>query len=376
MDLQLSNFNIWEEKMGNIALQIERLAEGELPDLSNVIFDTIVYTNGNISYDSKTGVITFNEQGRYIINWCVITQTSSTDVAVFSLNSSQGDELKGNSPTIPGEVVGFGIINTTSAPVNVSLVNSSAALINYADNVPVKATLTVVQDTVPIVGPPGPQGIQGPTGPQGIQGPSGPQGIQGPIGPQGSLGNTSYCFSIAQLSNTLTQLINLYPTDTWTVYTPSLYSVSGVPDHLYTSPDGNAPGLLVLYDGTQYESIPLLAITAVYVGEGTVYDNSINYLPPPSVLPEGCDTDLITAVQSYLPILTEVVILLGPTVQVSGLVYKNEYGMLVTSDTDGNTPVFIVTSKIETILTDVTRSTMRSINKTKVSVKNTKGKKL
>jgi hypothetical protein len=361
--------------MSDIALQIERLAGGELPDVNNVVFDTIEYIDGNISYDSNTGVITINEQGRYVFNWCVVTQSSpTTNVAVFTLHSSQGDVLKSNSPIIPGEVIGFGIVNTTSVPVTISLVNNSAALINYSDNVPVKATLTVVQDDISSIGP---QGPAGPIGPQGVQGPAGSQGIQGPAGSQGSMGDTSYCFSVSQLSYTLSQLINFYPDSTWTVYVSSLYSATGVPDHLYTSPDSSDAGFLILFDGAQYESIPLLAITAIYVGDGTVYNNSISYLTPPSPLPSGCDTDLIAAVYSYLPILTDVSILLGPSVQASGLVYKNEYGLLVLADVDGNTPIFIAPSKIQVITTDTSlRYNIKSITKTKVSIKDPKGKKI
>lgn len=371
--------------MSNIALQIERLAGGSLPDVSNVVFDTIVYTNGNISYDSNTGIITFNEPGRYVINWWVCAQSSSSpfEVAVFTLHSSQGNVLKGNSPNIPGEVVGFGIINTTSAPVTVSLVNNSTAFINYSDNVPVKATLTVVQDDysgIGPVGPTGPQGIQGLMGPQGIQGLTGPQGIQGPAG---SFANTAYCFSIYQLSYVLSQLINLYPENTWTVYMRSIYYVTGVPNSLYTAPDSTNAGFLILYNGNQYEAIPLLSISAIYVGDGTVYDNSIQYLNPSPLLPIGCDADLLAAMHSYLPISTEVSILLGASVQTSGLVYKNEFGLLVLSDTDGNTPVFVVPNMIEVITTDTLPYSFRdllsksrkSINKVKVSIKNLINKK-
>jgi hypothetical protein len=55
--------------MSNIALQIELLASGLVNVGSNVIFDTVVYSAGNIIYNSVTGVITFNEAGRYALNW-------------------------------------------------------------------------------------------------------------------------------------------------------------------------------------------------------------------------------------------------------------------------------------------------------------------
>jgi hypothetical protein len=421
---------IRRKNMSNVALQIERLAGGVLPDINNVVFDTIVYADGNISYDSKTGIVTLNEPGRYVINWLVITQSSpTTNVAVFTLYSSQGNVLKSNSPTITGAVVGFGIINTTSASVTVSLVNNSAAIIDYSDFVPVKASLTVIKDNTSVIGPTGPtgpsgsQGLPGPQGPQGAQGAEGQQGLQGFVGPQGlpgpqgtpgpqglpglqgtpgpqgtpgsqgtpgpqgasgpqgspgSLGDTSYCYSIMQLSNILSQLIKLYPVTVWTVYTTSLYSITGVPDQLYSSPDESGAGLLILKDTTQSEAIPLIAITAIYIGDGTVYNDSIKYLDSPSPLPVGCDTELITTVHSYLPLLTDVALLIGPSVQASGLVYKNEYGLLVLSDIDGNTPIFIPSSQIETIITTTPQPFSKEISsptKTKVSIKKLKANK-
>lgn len=371
--------------MSNIALQLERLSGGVLPDINNVIFDKIVSFDGNVIYDNKTGVITFNNPGRYTINWWVSTQSSpTTDVAVFTLYSSLGDVLKSNSPNMPGQVVGFGIINTTSAPVNVYLTNNSAATINYSDNVPVKATLIVMQDNISSVGPGpmGPQGIPGSIGPAGAPGilgpvgPAGPPGAPGPIGPIGSLAGTSYCFSVAQLSHMLKQLMDLYPSETWSVFTTNLYSSSGVPDKLYTSPKGTDPGLLILRNGSQYESIPLVAIAAIYLGGSTVYNDSLNYLIPPSPLPIGCDTDAIAALQNYLPLETDVLIMMG-AIQASGLVYKNEYGMLVLSDLDGNTPVFVVSSKIARIITDsepLLNSRNSAAAKTKVSIKTVKNK--
>ena len=81
--------------MSNIALQIERVTAGTVASGNNVIFDSAVYSAGNISYNAGTGVITFNEAGRYVINWWVATQASqSTNGTVFALSSSQGDFLK------------------------------------------------------------------------------------------------------------------------------------------------------------------------------------------------------------------------------------------------------------------------------------------
>lgn len=184
--------------MSNIALQIERLTAGNVPTEANVVFETIVYSAGNISYNNITGVITFNEPGRYFVNWWVATQAiSSNNGIVFSLSSSQGDFLEGNSPSKTDVVPGVGIIDVIAAPVTLSLVNTSNALVYYSAIVPVKATLVIIEDDIPEIGPigsTGPTGATGATGPgggtTGDTGPTGATGATGDTGPTGPTGTT------------------------------------------------------------------------------------------------------------------------------------------------------------------------------------------
>lgn len=182
--------------MSNIALQIERSATGSIAPSENIIFDAIVYSAGNIVYDTGTGEITFNENGRYAIEWWVVTQAATgSNAAVFAISSSQGDFLEGNSPIRTGEAVGFGIVEVVAAPVTASLVNASTGNIVYASLSPIKATLVIIQDDItgptgdtgptgPAGGPTGPTGDTGPTGASGTTGPTGATGLQGPQGPQ------------------------------------------------------------------------------------------------------------------------------------------------------------------------------------------------
>ncbi len=93
--------------MNESALQIERQIDGTVNVGENVIFDSIIYSDGNISYNTLNGVITFQETGRYLINWWIATQSSlSSNGIVFTLESSQGDSIDGNSPIKTGEVYG------------------------------------------------------------------------------------------------------------------------------------------------------------------------------------------------------------------------------------------------------------------------------
>jgi hypothetical protein len=161
------------------------------------------------------------------------------------------------------------------------------------------------------------------------------------------------CFAVAQLANILSQMITAYSTTTWTVFSSSLASYSGVPLDLYTSPNATGPGILRLVDvNSDYEALPITNITAVYPGDGTVYNPAFSYLVSPDPLSPGCDTDMIAAVQFYLPLGTNVDIRLGPAIVATGDIYRNEYGVLVLSDADGNTPIFIATPHILRIFTD------------------------
>ena len=172
--------------MANNALQIELNTATTVAAGANVLFDTIVYSSGTISYNPATGVITFNEAGRYVLDWWLATQSSqSTNGTSFALSSSQGDFLEGNSPINTGEVYGIGIVDVIAAPVTVSLVNISTATVFFSLIVPLKGTLVIVQDDI---GPTGPTGATGPTGPTGAAGLTGPTGDTGPTGPTGDTG--------------------------------------------------------------------------------------------------------------------------------------------------------------------------------------------
>ena len=174
-------------------MQVERLTAGTVESNTNVIFDSTLISIGNISYNNATGVITIQEAGTYEFDWWVATQSSvSTIGAGFSLVSSQGDVIIGNSPIKTGEVVGVGVIEVVTTPVTVELRNSSSATIYYSTVVPVKASLAVMgTDDTGMTGPTGPTGptgaagLEGPTGPTG---PTGAAGLEGPTGPTGPTG--------------------------------------------------------------------------------------------------------------------------------------------------------------------------------------------
>ena len=124
--------------MSNIAMQLVLTSTTSVTVGNRVLFNTTLYSSGNITYNSSTGIITFLENGRYIIDWWLAVQTSnSTNGLAFSLTSSQGDNIISNSPIKTTQVYGMGIIDVLSAPVTLSLVNVSTFPVNFSTFVPV-----------------------------------------------------------------------------------------------------------------------------------------------------------------------------------------------------------------------------------------------
>jgi len=182
--------------------------------------------------------------------------------------------------------------------------------------------------------------------------------------------NTGTNFSYAQLAHVIEQIIDLYSENVITVFTRGLTasSVTGTPYQLYKSSSGTYGSIFILMDGGQQEAIPLNAITAIYTGNDTVYNPSITYLDPPEEFTAGFDTNLITAYHEYLPVSTAVTMFMGSNINASGIIYKNEYGILVLSDADGNTPVFVPVNNINVVLPTFSADGLQSSNKIELKI--------
>ena len=181
---------------------------------------------------------------------------------------------------------------------------------------------------------------------------------------------TGLNFSYAQLAHIIEQLIIYYPASTITVFTRGLVasSVTGTPYQLYKASAGTYGAVFILMDAGQQEAIPLNAITAIYTGDGTVYNPSITYLPPPQEFLPGFDTNLVTAYYEYLPLAQEVTMYAGSNITASGSIYKNEYGIIVLSDAAGNTPIFIPVNNINVALPVLQSGNLQQTTESKVLV--------
>lgn len=302
--------------MSNIALQMERTQAGSVGTAENVVFDSVLYSSGNIDYDPLTGVMTFQEPGRFLLSWNVSTQASISSSGVVFAVVLGGNPIINSSPNKMGQVSGMAIVNVPTAPASVFLVNYGVSRCFYSAVGPITASLTVTQDD------PGAE-------------------------------TDMQCFAVLQFANIVQQMVTAYSSTVWNVFSESLASYSGTPVDVYTSPLASGPGLLRLRDtNSQYLALPIQNITAIYPGDGTIYNPDFQYLPLPDPLPQSCSTNVLAAILTYLPAGTlDVGFRLGPTVLASGSIYRNEYGVVVLSDDEGNMPVFLAAPKILMIQT-------------------------
>ncbi len=192
--------------------------------------------------------------------------------------------------------------------------------------------------------------------------------------------NSATNFYYSQLAHIIQQIIMFYPSSTITVFTKGLTasSITGTPYNLFASSVATKGAVFIVMDNGQEQAIPLNSITAIYTGDGTVYNPSITYLPAPA-FPAGYDTDIITAYYEYLNSKTDVDIYTGSNVHATGTIYKNEYGIIVLSDGSGNTPVFIPVLPITAIIPAASPSLAKaesSKGQVSVSVENQIGKEV
>jgi hypothetical protein len=313
-------------------LYIQKLNYQNIGFTSSVVFDNVIFNEGTITYNQVSGNITFNQVGKYHINWWIATGNNNINSS-FIISSSTGSSTYGVSPIISQSFNGMAIVDVLSVPTSISLINMSGGDIALAQNVPVKAMLSVYMQTIG----------------------------------SGSY-HDLYDFQINQLTHILSQIIDLYPDNVLSVFVRGLYYMIGTPTSLFSSSYGT--GLFILTDSGQPQVIPLNMITGVYLGDGSTYNESLTYLELPETLPDGWATKVITSVYDYLPVGTLASIYFSIGNSREGYIYKNELGMIViTADETGSQPTFIPATEASIILPTVTTS--KKVNPTlkKIEIK-------
>lgn len=97
------------------------------------------------------------------------------------------------------------------------------------------------------------------------------------------------------------------------------------------------------------EAISICRIAAIRITSST-YNNSITYLPFPSPVPPGCDTNCENAIRTYLPVNTpDVAINSGGQTVAQGTIIRSEFGMVVVVDPNNSDPTFVSLCKAEII---------------------------
>ncbi len=305
--------------MAIMALNIELVNNGSLSPDQPVLFDKVKFQNGGILYNPATGEITFSSPGSYSVSWWISSQSAASNSGISFALMEQGTKAYSSASSVKtGQLNGFGLFEVTHVPFVLTLVNTSSGPVFYSSLGTPKAAMNIYS-------------------------------LDAETAPPSMTGN---CFGTAQMTHIIEQLIIYYPDSLMTVYNQNMYSVSGKPLEIFSPPFASGGGLFVLLNtGNQKEAVPITHITAVFTGSGTVYNPAITYLLPPSPFPAGCEMDVLMAIKEYLPLGTETALQTGTLVQASGQVYKNELGVLVVSDCDGNTPIFIQSSLIQRIVT-------------------------
>ena len=305
--------------MAVMALNIELVKNGSLSPDQPVLFDKVNFQNGSILYHPVTGEIIFNSPGNYCVNWWISSQSVASNGGIsFALKEQGCLAYASSSPVKTGQLIGFGLFNVTHVPYTLTLVNTSSGPVFYTSQDTPKAAMNIYSLDTESTPP----------------------------------ATTANCFGTAQMTHIIEQLILYYPDSLMTVYNQNMYSVSGRPLEIFSLPLSSGGGLFVLLNTyNQKEAVPITHITAVFTGSGTIYNPAITYLLPPSPFPSSCEMDVLMAIKEYLPLGTETALQTGTLVQASGQVYKNELGVLVLSDSDGNTPIFIQSSLIQRIVT-------------------------
>lgn len=294
--------------MGNIVLQVQKNNNTPVPSGNNMIFDQIISFDGNISYDFLTGEITIMENGLYLVDWYVVTQsaTGATNVS-FKLVSDQGHGFASNTPYITGNMTGLAILPVANAPLRLQLENTSNAIVYFSHSVPSKSNLRVIQldNLIP---------------------------------------DNARCFALDQFSHVLEQIVNLSPGTEVSIFASRLPVTSGSMQAVYKAPDAGNVSMLII--GDPPTAININTITALYF-PNFAYDESITYLDPPDPFPQNCDTDLIKNIYNYVSVGDNISVTGGINTSASGDVHINEYGIIVFAD--GESSIFLYTPNLFSI---------------------------
>lgn len=294
-------------------LQIQNTNKNLVNQNETLIFNEIIQSEGNILYDSLTGIISINEPGEYAIDWLISTQFLESNLAInFRLVTSENINFISNSPLKTGNLNGFAIINVTQIPATLYIENFSTSPVYLSSITNIKSSLRIFNIN------------------------SAPQ--------------EQICFSRLQLVNLITQLIELYPNRTVRVFCPPIGTVDGSLVSLFNTLANNQ--VILNMTSSQMEmSINLDSITGIELIEDN-YNNQITYLNFPTSGYTNCESDVVLGFYEYFneaPSDRLFYINTSENISSAGTVLTNQYGMVVISQDGSTEPTFIVTKNITSL---------------------------
>ena len=119
-----------------------------VPDGQNLIFDQVIVEEG-VAYTPGTGEILLPDEGMYIVDWNVVTQSATGTTSVsFKLVSSAGAEFLSNMPSKTGNLTGIATLQAEPM-TQLSLVNSSNGPVYFSGSMAVKASLRIFKLDLP-----------------------------------------------------------------------------------------------------------------------------------------------------------------------------------------------------------------------------------
>lgn len=174
-------------------------------------------------------------------------------------------------------------------------------------------------------------------------------GATGPTGPAGD-SSSACCNCIDQMRNIIQQIINLYSNNIVFVTLDSGDLLFGRPSALILGPSGKSNIFEVTNTDSNIRQLASLCSVDSIRINNAVYNDAITYLPEPIPRLNGCCADCESDIRSILPVgTTNVSIITNGNIASQGTVIKNEYGMVVLTDTEDGNVSFTSTCKIDAV---------------------------
>lgn len=119
-------------------LQTVNQQNKNIAGLSTIIFDTITLNTSSVfSYNTQTGIITFNKISLYIVDWSLnINGSTGSNTFAFKLIQSDNTILAQSVSSLnpPGELVGMGLFQIIKLGTTARLINASTDTLEYTSD--------------------------------------------------------------------------------------------------------------------------------------------------------------------------------------------------------------------------------------------------